>query len=321
MREQRKHYEEIVKFIIPAGLLCLLCARLPAQAPADPQTPAPQVPAPETPVPQTPAPAPQTPVQTTQRQRQTNAKPDNTAPDDIDNVFLSIKGYYWLTHGHFNLLGGKGTTSPANSTLPTLGDANKHAYGGMVTFPAGKYNRLEVSFFQAKGSGTSTAPQNLTFYGQSFPAGDFLTSNFRIRTAKVTWNYLTWPDPPETARFRLKTLWEFHWSAVQTVIDAPYDFSITSPAVGTRSIYYPTFGLGGEYVVAKHFYLDSRASAFAWPHHAVVWDAEANAVVRIKFLEVFGGYKASHLKTSPQNEEYIVGTLQGGYGGLRIVFR
>jgi hypothetical protein len=298
-----------VKFSIAAGLLYLLPAVLPAQQPG---APAPQAPA------QPPAP---TPAQAAQSQRQTNAKPDNTAPDDIDNVFVSVKGYYWLTKGTFNMLSGKAATSPGNSTLPTLGEANKHVVGGMVTFPAGKYNRLEVSFFQANGSGTSTAPQNLTFYGQNFPAGDLLTSSFRIRTAHVTWNYLTWPDPPEAARFRLKTLWGFQWTAVQSVIDAPYDVSIANPAVGTRSIYYPTFGVGGEYVVSKYFYLDSRVSAFAWPHHAVVWDAEGNAVIRYKFLEIFGGYKASHLKTSPQQEEYIVGTLQGGYGGLRIVLR
>jgi hypothetical protein len=288
--------------IIGAGLLWLYCAVSPAQQ-------------------QPPAPPPQNQNPAQANPREVNAKPDNTAPDDIDNVFVSLKGYYWLTSGTFSMTSGKKAVGPGASTLPTLGDSNKHAVGGMLTFPAGKYNRLEVSFFQVHGSGTSTAPENLFIFGQNIPSGDFLTSSFRIRTLNVTWNYLTWPAPPENSRFRLKTLWGFQWSSVQSVIDAPYETSATfNPAVGTLNIYYPTFGVEGEYILAKNVYLDGRISAFAWPHHAVIWDAEGNLVARYKFVEIFGGYKASHLKTSPQGEEYVAGTLQGAYGGLRLVF-
>jgi hypothetical protein len=220
------------------------------------------------------------------------------------------------------MLSGKKVVAPGAATLPAFGDSNKHAIGGMLTFPAGKYNRLEVSFFQVHGSGTTTAPENLTIFGQNIPSGDFLTSSFRIRSMNVSWNYLTWPAPPESSRFRIKTLWGFQWDSVQSVIDAPYETSTTfSPAVGTLNIYYPSFGIGGEYVLSKNVYVDGRASGFAWPHHAVIWDAEGNLTFRYKFIEVFGGYKASHLKTSPQGEEYILGTLQGGYGGIRIVLR
>jgi hypothetical protein len=286
--------------------MCFSCAFVSGQQPPDTAQQAPPTPAPPKPA----APNP----------RDVAAKPDNTPPDDIDKVFVSLKGYYWLTSGRFSMTSGKKATSPGNSTLPTLGDSNKHALGGMLTFPAGKYNRLEVSFYQVHGSGTSTAPQNLSFFGQDFSSGDFIASNFRVRQMQVIWNYLTWPEPPETARFRFKTLWGFQWTSVQSIIDAPYETSATfSPAVGTQNIYYPALGVGGEYVVSKNFYFDGRATGFAWPHHAVVWDAEGSAVFRYKFIEVFGGYKASHLKTSPQQEEYVTGTLRGGYGGLRIV--
>jgi hypothetical protein len=44
-------------------------------------------------------------------------------------------------------------------------------------------------------------------------------------------------------------------------------------------------------------------------------------VVRFKHLEVFGGYKWFHYKTSPQNSEYFVGTLSGPMGGVRWVIR
>jgi hypothetical protein len=217
---------------------------------------------------------------------------------------------------------GAQALGPDVSTLPTLGEANKHNLAGQITFPAGKYNRLEVSFYQAHANGTSTAPQNLTFFGQNVSAGDFLSSSMRVRSLNVAWNYLTWPAPPESSRFRIKTLWGFQWTAVQTTIDAPFETSASfSPAVGTINIFYPDFGIGGEYVLSKYLYLDGRASGFAWPHHAVIWDADANVVLRFKFIEGFVGYKASHLKTSPQREEYVFGTFQGGYAGLRLVWR
>lgn len=318
-----------MKFITLAGLSCFVSTMALGQQPPDPAQPNPaqQAPAQQAPPPQAPTPLPEPspppkPVAAPQNPRDIAAKPDNTPPDDIDNVFVSAKVYYWLTKGTFNLLSGAKATSAGGSTLPTLGDASKHNLGGVITFPAGKYNRLEVSFYQAHGNGTSTAPQTLTFFGQTIPAGDFLSTSFRVRQIKATWNYLTWPAPPEASRLRIKTLWELQYTQVSTVIDAPYETSATfSPATGTLHIIYPSFGLGGEYVLSKYLYLDSRISGFAWPHHAVIWDAEGDVVARYKFLELFGGYKASHLKTSPQGEEFAVGTFQGGYVGLRIALR
>ncbi|MBV8846556.1 MAG: hypothetical protein JO307_27440 [Bryobacterales bacterium] len=305
-------------FSLAAGILTVFCATGFGQEFADPAA---QAPAPPPPAQQTPG-APPAPAQQNQNPRQINAKPDNTAPDDIDNVYLSFKAYYWLTNGTFNMRSGVKAVSPGDSTLPTLGDATKHNLGGQITFPAGKYNRLEVSYYQAHANGTSTAPQNLTFFGQNIPSGDFLSTSLRVRSLDVTWNYLTWPDPPENARLRIKTLWGFQWRSVQSIIDAPFETSATfSPAVGTINIFYPELGIGAEYVLSKYVYLDGRASGFAWPHRAVVWDADGNLVLRYKFVEVFGGYKASHLKTSPQGEEYVVGTFKGAYAGLRIVWR
>ena len=305
-----------MKFTILAGLVCLSSILALGQQPADPaqQAPAPQPPA-QPPAPPKPTPAAQNP-------RDVNAKPDNTAPDDIDNYFVSAKGYYWATSGNFSLKSGAAAVSPGISTLPNYAKASNHTYGGMLTFPAGKYNRLEVSFYQAHGNGTGTAKQDLSFFGQSITQGDFLSSSFRIRQLKLSWNYLTWPAPPETSRLRIKTLWEFQWSQFQTTINAPYETSATfTPPTGTQNIYYPSFGIGAEYILTKNLYVEGRASGFAFPHHAVVWDAEGDIVAHYKFIQVFLGYKGSHLKTSPQQYVYVNGTLQGGYGGLRIVLR
>ena len=303
------------------ALLCLYGGLLSGQQPPPQQPPPQQPPPPEASQQPTRAQASAPPV-----------KIDNTPPGDIDNVAFSVRAFYWLGEGHFNLLTGTNGNSsnqfpyypipPGNSTLPTLGDTNKRTPGGMITFPAGKYNRLEVSFFQAQGNGTSTAPQNLSFFGQTIFSGDFLATSFRVRNAKVAWNYLTWPEPPETARLRIHTLWEFQYTSVQTVIDAPFETSATfTPAVGTLNIYYPSFGVEAEYAASKHFYFDSRISGFAFPHRSVIWDGEASGVARFGHIEVFGGIKAFHLKTSPQREEYVNGTMSGPYGGLRFVLR
>jgi len=313
-----------VKSITLAGLLCLPCAlRLPAQAPPTQQPATPATPAPtgQPPVPPPPKPQP----------LQTNAPVDTTPEDDPDHLTYSVQPFYWISKGNFNLKSANQTyqdqftgiyyTTPGTSFLPTLGDANKHTPGLEITFPAGKYNRLDITVFQTQGNGNSVAPQNLTFNSINIPAGDYISSSFRIRMAKVTWNYLTWPDPPETAKFRIRTMWGFQYTGVQTVIDAPYDYTLSSTPVFTHSIYYPSFGIGGEFVPSRHFYFEGQASGFAFPHRSVVWDAELKAVVRFWHVEIFAGDKAYHLKTSPKAEEYIVGTLSGPYAGIRLFVR
>jgi hypothetical protein len=291
-----------VKFTILTGALCLVGAFASAQD-------------------QTPPPAPPPPIPQG-NPGQILAKPENTPKDDIDNVPFSFQPSFWLSSGKFNMTSGKLAASQGNSTLPTLGNANKRTPGGMVTFKAGKYNRLEISFFQAHGNGTSTAPTDLSFFGQNIAKGDFLSSSFRIRNIRATWNYLTWPDPPENAKLRIRTLYEFQVTQVQTVIDDPYTTDISfTPPIGTRNIVYPSFGVEAEWVPTKRLYFDARTSGFAFPHRSVIWDAQVNANVRFGNAEFFVGAKAYHLKTSPKQEEYIDGTLEGATAGIRYIFR
>ena len=192
----------------------------------------------------------------------------------------------------------------------------------MIAIPAGKFNRLEISYFQANGVGNSTAPQNLDLFGATVPADDYLAINYRVRNYKVSWNYLTWPSPPENAKFRIKTLWEIQYTTIGASVDAPFETSISfTPAVGSKYIFLPTFGLGGEYVPSKHFRIEGGGSAFGFPHKAELWDAEANAVGRIGHFEIYAGAKIFHFKTSPNADNYFEGTLKGPYAGLRFVFK
>jgi hypothetical protein len=287
-----------VKSIIPAVLLYFACALAYGQQPAAPdsaQTP--------------PASAPAAPA----------AAPD-TSLQNIDSGW-SIRGYYWLSQGQPVVRLGTPPIDPYTG-LPMvitpgsedidLPPDKKRTPGVVVSFPAGKFNRLEISFFQASGTGLNTIPQDLNLFGISFTGGDTLDLYYRLRNFKVTWNYLTWPSPP-TAKFRLKTLWEVQYLN----IDSSYlDLNTLTSSFGSKTIILPTLGAGIQYVPSKHFYLDVRGTGMGFPGHSVIWDASAEANFRLGHLEIFGGAKAYHFRSSPGNEQYFSGTLKGPYGGL-----
>ena len=295
-----------MKLTIPVGLLCFSCTLLLGQQ----QTPAGQ--------PQTPAPAP---ASTPTPAAKSSPAPDSTK-DSIDGVG-SISLIYWLSEGTPAITGGKKSFSlvagDGNLTLP---DDNKRAPGVEIAIPAGKFNRLEFSYFQTNGDGNSTSIQNLEIFGQSIPANDYLAIAYRLRNLKVVWNYLTWPSPPENSKFRVKTLWGAQYTSVYPVINAPFETSITfNPAFATKSIIYPVFGLGGEFVPSEHFRIEASGSGFGFPHKAVQWEGEVTAVGRIGHLEIFAGAKVFHFKTSPNADNYVEGTLKGPLAGVRWVFK
>jgi hypothetical protein len=290
-----------VRLIIPLGLLCFSCTLLfgQQQTPADtPQTPAPSPP----PATATPAPA-------------------DTNKDEVDGTGW-ITLMYWLSAGSPELIGGKQSTA-ATSGAGNLGlpADNKRAPGISIAIPAGKFNRFEVSYFQTNGVGNSTSTQNLELLGQSIPANDYLAINYRVRNYKFTWNYLTWPSPPENSKFRVKTLWEVQYTNISASVDAPFETSaLFTPAIGSKHIIFPTFGLGFEYVPTKRFRIEGRGSGFGFPHKAEQWESEINAVGRVGHFEIFAGEKIFHFKTSPNSDNYFEGTLKGPYAGLRFVF-
>ena len=290
-----------MKPAISTGLLYLSCALClfgallrgqdtPAPAPAQQQTPAPTV------------------------------APPEIAKDDPDNGGF-VTGFYWLSSGSPNLRGGKKSANPAAQSVALPAD-DKKTYGVIAALPAGKFNRLEFSYFEAKGSGdVGQALINLAPFGTNIAQGDELFNSFQVRKVKIVWNYLTFPSPPEDSKFRVKTRWGVQYTHIQSVIDAPLDLANTQlPVVGTRQIIYPVLGIGAEYLGSKHFYLEAKMDGFALPHRADYWDAEANAVVRTRHLEIFGGYHAFHFKTTPASDEYFTGTLRGPVGGLRWMF-
>lgn len=232
----------------------------------------------------------------------------------------SIEPIYWRTTVHPVLRAGAAdvSTDPGNLDYP---DSAKYALGGVISMPLGKTNSLRFSYFQNYKSGSTFANGNLNLFGTAIGGGDFLTTYYRVRDYKVSYDYLTYFFHRGSADFRIKTLWEFQFVDVSNQIEdfVPNgDGTFTAnPASGTRSIIYPTLGLGFEGTFSRHLRFETKGSGFALPHHAVLGDAEGSLALRFGHLEFIAGARAFHFKTSPKKDQYASGTIYGPYGGIR----
>ena len=287
------------------GRICLislcvfaLCSTLAAQQP--PASPAAQ---PQAPAAKPQVPAVQAPVQD---------------PENIDRMF-SIGLYDWLPNGGPSLNGGVKTATPADHELG-LSKRPRRAYGVVFTIPTKGSTRLEFSYLTLNDSGPAKASRDLGFFGGIVPQSEPLFTEYSLRHYKLSWNYLSYPNPPQDAKFRVKTLWEFHYMQLKpTVIEtvtAP-DFPLSE----SQKIILPAVGLGLEYVPSRHFRMEWRGSGMMLPKHSGIGDSEASMVGRLGRLEIFAGGKLLYFRTSPQQETYMRGMLWGPYGGLRWVFR
>jgi hypothetical protein len=281
------------------GRICplLVCSILGAQQAAPP--------APAAPAPAAQAPAAQAPAAQAQE------------PENIDRM-LSFGLYDWLPNGGPALRGG---VNPVDTTSHDLNLPKRphRAYGAMVTFPAKGNTRIEISYLTLSGSGHVTAPQEIGFFGGTVPKGEPLFAEYSLRHLKLAWNYLTYPNPPQDAKLRIKTLWEFHYvqfkPTVFETVTAP-----DLPLAASQRIILPAVGLGLEYVPSRHFRMEARGSGMGWPNHSGIGDGEASLVVRVRRLEFFAGMKALYFRTSPKQETYSKGFLWGPDGGIRWVF-
>jgi len=232
---------------------------------------------------------------------------------------LSIGAYDWLPSGGPSMRGGVNPTDNTSHDL-VLPKRPRRAYGVVVTFPTKGNTRLEVSYLTLSGSGASTAPRDIGLFGGTIPQDEPLASDYTLRHLKMSWNYLTYPNPPQDAKLRIKTLWEFHYlrtyPTVTETVTAP-----DVPLIDSQRIMLPAVGLGLEYVPSKHFRLEVRGSGMAVPHHSTLGDTEGSAVVRIRSLEIFVGGKFLHFKTSPKSDTFMRGTVWGPDAGVRWVFK
>ena len=308
-----------MKSIFLSGSLCLVL--LAPAASAQTQQPPPQQP----PAQQTPPAAPGTPTipKPTVQLPAATPKQTPTPPQERDTGgdAISVELLYWMTPGSSQpkMYGGAGNTTGLYGDLDFNGD-KKYAASAIATIPTSRENSIEISYWRKQGSGTSILGQTESFFGDNFSVGDTVYTSYTVESAKLSWNYLTWPYPSNGAKLRIKTLWEVQYVGIGVNFNAPADVDAIFTN-GTKDIILPTFGLGAEYHPSKHLRLEMKASGFGLLHHADIWDTQASVVARYGRIEVFLGEKAYHFKTSPQADHYFSQTIIGPYAGVRYMFK
>jgi hypothetical protein len=197
---------------------------------------------------------------------------------------------------------------------------------------AGLHNVLRITAETAKASGSNTAPSNLVLWNRFYYAGNYITTAYRLRHVKISFDYLTWPYPVKSSRFRLRSLWQVHYIDAQTTFNAPRNATsdangnplvdasgnlIKYDASGTKWYFIPSVGLGAQEYFTKNISMEINASGFLLPHRTNVWDADAAANIRIGHYEVRLGAKAFHFHTSPNQDFSMKASLFGPFIGLR----
>ena len=320
-----------MKLTLSSGIVCLLFGALTSfgqqaasSQPDDPpveqqppaQTPPPQQQPPPPTVPGTPS-VPKTTVQLPPATPPVTPTPPQERDTGGDG--FSIMGAYWLNNAQPVMRGGAGDTTFYPGGLRFNGN-KKYALEGQVTIPTGKENSLEFTYWRKQGYGTSLLGVTENIFGNFFAAGDSVLTRYTLQSMKLSWNYLTWPYPSNSAKFRVKTLWEVQYVGISTTFDAPLDVDAVATS-GSKTVILPTLGVGLEYHPAHHVRLEMKASGFAIPHHSDIWDAQAAVVLRYGRIELFLSEKAYHFKSSPQGDQYFTQTLIGPFGGVRFLFK
>jgi len=302
-----------VKSIFLSGIVCLLSASAgfgqqtpPPQQQQQPPTSVPGTPTQPKPTVQLPPPVP----------KQTPTPPQER---DTGGDAFSVMAGYWQTTAAPSMYGGAGNTTGLPGDIRFNGD-RKYALVAVGTIPTGHENSLEFTYFRNQGAGSQILAVNSNYFGNNFFAGDQLFTGYTVQSAKVSWNYLTWPYPSNGAKFRVKTLWEVQYVNISASFNAPADLD-TTPGTGSKNVILPALGMGVEYHPNRRVRLELKGSGFGIPHHADLWDAQASVVLRFSQLEFFLSYKAYHYKTSPQADQYFSQTLLGPMIGIRYMFK
>lgn len=248
--------------------------------------------------------------------------PPAQEPYIIEDGGLSIEPIYWLNRAQPTLYGGAAAASFAGYSYS--GNANA-SVGGELGIPAGRSNTLRISYFRAQGNANSTLTQASTIFSEAYNAGDYVTSNYTIQSAKISWDYLGYTWHTRTGKIRLKTLYEAQFVTVSGNFAAPFKAVTTdtsgntddNTAQGSKNLIYPTFGVEFEEALGRHVRWEVIGSGFGVPHHGDIWDAQADLAIHVKQVEILAGGKAFHFKTSTQADQYFTDTLSGAFVGLR----
>ena len=305
--------------LLPFGLIVCAAAWGQAQPPQQPpeDRPAPPGSASRPRIQQPPAPPPRL--------------PDVRQPGET-GWWLGVNVWFPTQKPYFDK--GKGAAFTEASRLQMQGKP-KYARSAELGMAVGLHNTLRFSYFDARASGALNIPTTLRLWDQTYEPGEqtgFLATSYRLQHGKMSFDYLTWPFPVESRRFRLKTLWQVQYTAIRTEFDSPRrplidqnGFPIVDAAgnpinynaIGTRWFISPQFGLGAAYYSGRHVRWEANAAGWAWPRRNTVWDADTSINFKYGHFELRVGAKAFHFKTNTQAEFFSRGTMTSAFVGVR----
>ena len=309
----------------------------PPSSPPPAQTPAAQTPPAQTPPPQTlppQIPPDQTPPPPT---GQTGVRPlpppmpkvpDVRMPGET-GIWVGFTGWFPLDTLYMDK--GHDQTYTYYSRVYMQGQP-KISQGFDIGLAVGLHNSIQVSYWEARAAGDTTPSVDTYLWGNLYPNGTLLSTSYRLQNFKISFNYLTWPYPVESRRFRLKTLWQVQYVGVRTAFDNPtlplFDANgnplldsqgnpLSYATEGSKWYVTPTLGFGTEYWKSKRLRFETNTSGFAIPHHSTTIDGDASINYRLGHWEFKVGAKGFHFKTSPTSDFYMRGWLYSGLVGIR----
>lgn len=237
-----------------------------------------------------------------------------------DERKFSIEITGWMPSGHPIYDAGQASSFNTIPSRLTFQGTPKVTPGVDIAIPAGGHNAIRVFYFRTRAAGDFTTPGELLLWNGDYPAGSYLATNYVLQDVKVSYEFLTWPFPLGSRKFRLKTLWQFQYVGIKSGFDAPLTaaFPGVNQTSGSKRVLLPTLGIGLEEYVTRNFRLELNGSGFAFPGRSNIWDVDASAAYHFGKIEIRAGGKGFHFRTSKQGDYYMGGTLLGAFVGLRF---
>jgi hypothetical protein len=306
-------------------------AAAPSDTAADQQTP----PAGQTPpTGQTPVPPP-TEDQPTQHSIIPQPPPPPPKVPDVrrpgeSGFWIGIQG--WIPKEQPYQNGGNLIVPTSTSNFITLQGRPKAAESVEAGMAVGLHNTLKFIYTDFHASGDYTTPIEVTAWSQTYSGGTYVSTNYHVQTAKLSYEYLTWPYPVGSRKIRLKTLWQVQFTNVSTTFDAPLNYydsngnlildssgnPINLVGAGTKRIISPEFGLGFSYYPSRHVRIEAGGSGFGFPHRYYVWDGDIAINYRVlNHFEIGIGGRGMGFKTSTHADYFIKGKDLGAFVGIR----
>ena len=87
--------------------------------------------------------------------------------------------------------------------------------------PIGLHDVIWASYMSTRATGNVYAPSELGLITQVYLQNDYLATDYHIVSYKIGFDYLAWPYPVKTSRFRLKTVYEVEFLRARIGFDAP----------------------------------------------------------------------------------------------------